>query len=235
MTMVGKMRKRRGVGAALVVALIVMILAGVVLIQYSLDRASAQAGWKDSTPFNASRSILDVLGGVRDALAAVLWTRSDNIFHGYFSGDLSKDVLYFPYQWLVTRLNPHFPIAFYFASYTLCRLGKVREGFDLALEGIRNNPNSSELQENLAEIYLFFKRDFKKALYHANKAIHIRDQNGTSYFATADYDSVKRTIESALSGKIKVPSRTSLEDLKKKAKELGEQSESMEGQQKSKP
>ena len=51
--MVGKMRKRRGVGAALVVTLIVMILAGVVLIQYSLDRASAQAGWKDSTPLNA--------------------------------------------------------------------------------------------------------------------------------------------------------------------------------------
>ena len=234
MTLVGKMRKRRGVGAALVVALIVMILAGVVLIQYSLDRASAQAGWKDSTPFNASRSILDVLGGVRDSLAAVLWSRTDSIYHGYLGGDISKDVFYIPYQWLITRLNPHFAIAYYYASYILCRLGKVQQGFDLALEGVRNNPDSSELQENLAEIYIFFKRDPTKALYHINKAIRLRNRNGSGYFVTPEYDSIKKMIEGVASGRIKLPALTSLENLKKNAKEQGENSEKMEEQQQSK-
>lgn len=196
--------------------LIVVLLAGAVALQYSLEGSTRAAGSGDSAPFDAGRSILDVLGGVRQSLAAVLWTKTDALFHEYFGGDLRQERKVFPYYWLITRLDPHFEMPYYFATYTLCRLGKVKEGFDLALEGIRYNPGSSLLQQNLAEIYLFFKRDPEKALYHVRKAILLsRNDDTSSPLATADPATLERLIEAVIAGEAKIPPLSSLENLKK--------------------
>jgi tetratricopeptide (TPR) repeat protein len=220
--------RSRVASRVIIVSVIVLILAGAVLIQYALDNTTARAGWKDSSPYDATRSILDVLGGVRQTIAAYWWTRTDVLFHEYFGHDLTKETLDFPYEWLITKLDPHFAIAYYFASYTLCRMGLVDQGFNLALEGVRNNPNSPELQENLAEIYFFYKRDARKALYHVNKAIQLAQTYGSGYFITADFTTFRDTIEAAIAGKIKIPPLSSLETLKAQARKLGEESEKME-------
>jgi tetratricopeptide (TPR) repeat protein len=222
LTLFERLKKRRGLTIAAVVMVFVVVLAGVVVLQFSLDNASTRSGWKDSTPFDATRSILDVLGGVRQSLAAIMWSRTDTLFHEYFGGDLSKEQLIFPYYRLITKLDPHFEMAYYFASFILCRLGRVKQGVALALEGVRNNPNSDLLQENLAEIYLFFLRDAKKAKYHVEKAIRLsHDPDQISV-----YQNLLKVSEAVIAGKTKVPPMSSLKPLQK----LHEQQEKEEQQ-----
>lgn len=196
--------------------MIVALLACAVALQYSLESSTGASGADDSTPFEAGRSILDVLGGVRQSLAAILWTKTDAIYHDYYGASLEKENLIFPYYWLITRLDPNFEMPFYFSSYILCRFGKVKEGFDLALEGIRHNPNSSVLQQSLAEIYLFFKRDPEKALYHINRAIALeKDSDPSSAMTAAVPETFKKLVESVIAGDAKIPSVKDIEDLKK--------------------
>jgi len=197
-------------------AVIVVLLGGAVALQYSLEGSRAVSGSTESTPFEAGRSILDVLGGARQSLAAVLWTKTDDLFHSYLGHDLASEDLIIPYFWLITRLDPNFEMPYYFASYTLCTMGKIDEGFDLALEGIRNNPRSYVLQQNLAEIYLYFRRDPEKALYHIDRAIQLAsgsEEEGT--FTTAELSAIKGTIEKVLSGEARLPSLADLERLRK--------------------
>ena len=55
------------------VVLVLILLAGSVLLPYSLDGSGVtQAGWDESSPFDTARSFLDVLGGIRETLAAML-------------------------------------------------------------------------------------------------------------------------------------------------------------------
>lgn len=197
-------------------AIVGLLLFGAVALQYSLEGSTrASSGSTDSTPFEAGRSILDVLGGARQSLAAILWTKTDDLFHSYLGHSLAKEDLIFPYFWLITRLDPNFEMPYYFASYTLCTMGKIDEGFDLALEGIRNNPRSYLLQQNLAEIYLYFKRDPEKALYHINRAILLSQASEEeTNLSTAELAPIKSLIEKVISGEAKLPSLSELEKLR---------------------
>ncbi|MFH1150121.1 MAG: hypothetical protein V1748_06590 [Actinomycetota bacterium] len=167
----GKRRRFTAVAVVLVLAL----LGGAVAIQYSLDGRTTATAWDKSGPFDTVRSLLDVLGGVRESVAAYFWTKTDTVFHEYLGGSVMKEQALYPYYWLMTRLDPHFVMPYYFASWILCRMGKVDQGYELALEGLRNNPESWELQENLASIYLFFKRDPRKARYHLLQALRLTE------------------------------------------------------------
>lgn len=159
---------------AVAIVLIALVLAGAVLLQYSLDGTrAAKAKWDRSGPFDSMRSFLNLLGGVRETLAAYLWTRTDTVFHEYVGADPAKEAPLYPYFWLITRLDTHFTMAYNFASWMLCRFGRVDEGFRLALEGVRYNPYSALLRSNLAHIYLFFKKDPRKARYHYLEAISL--------------------------------------------------------------
>lgn len=167
-------RKHRLRCRVLTALLIATLIAGAVGLQYSLDSSVERSpGARSSSPYEVGRSVLDVLGGIRESLAAYFWTKTDEVFHVYMGGDFMSEEPLYPYYWMVTRLDPHFTMAYYFASWVLCRMGKVQEGFDLALEGLRYNPTSAVLQENLAALYLFFKKDPRRARYHALKAIQL--------------------------------------------------------------
>ncbi len=159
--------------APVAVVIVLALLGGAVAIQYSLDGQTTATSWDQSGPFDTVRSLLDVLGGVRESVAAYFWTKTDNVFHEYLGGSVLREQSLYPYYWLMTRLDPHFVMPYYFASWILCRMGKVDQGFDLALEGLRNNPESWELQYNLASIYLFFKHDPRKARYHTLRAMRL--------------------------------------------------------------
>jgi hypothetical protein len=185
-----------------IVLLLVAVLAGAVLLQYSIDNTSAAGtGWKDSSPFDTAHSIMDVLGGLRETIAAYFWSKTDDVFHGYLGADIGKEDALYPYYWMITRLDPHFTMPFYFASWTLARMGKVEEGFNLAMEGLRNNPYSASMQENLAYIYLFFKKDPRKARYHILKAIELTDDKQQK----AVYQTILRIVDRIITGKRKLP------------------------------
>ena len=207
--------KRRWVRISAVLLVAVALLAGVVFLQYGIDSQQATARGSTATaPRDTAQSILDLLGGVRETLAAVLWTKTDEIWHGYFGEDLTKEPAIFSYFWMITRLNPHYTDAYYFASWMLCRFGKPKQGFDLALEGVRNNPDSEIMQKNLADIYLFYIHDMPKAKYHLEKAIKLLPTGGIK----SDVDTDKAVLENEISlvekiqnGERKVPNLMTIE------------------------
>ena len=205
-----------------IVLALVVLLAGVVLLQYSIDNTTtAKAGWEDSSPFDAGRSVLDLLGGIRETLAAYFWTKTDEVFHEYLSANIGKEDALYPYYWMITRLDPHFTMPYYFASWTLARLGRVDQGFNLAMEGLRYNPYSANLQENLASMYFFLKKDPKKARYHILKAIELTNDKQQKTVYRSFLDTVNKVIE----GKRKIPDVAPLRETNKLKKEIEEHEE----------
>jgi len=194
-----------------VILVIVAGLAGVIFLQHSIDSSSAsRASWREAAPLSAGQSVLDLLGGVRQALAAWIWTKTDTVFHAY-GINLYENKSMYPYYKLVTSLDPRFTMAYYFASYMLFRLGKPEQGYALALEGLRNNPTSSLLQRNLAEIYLFFKKDPRKAKYHCERALaYASDEKDI-----VSTNSLLSLINQVLEGKKKIPDLISKEYMEK--------------------
>jgi hypothetical protein len=199
---------RRWVRVSAVVLVAVALLAGVVVLQYGIDsQQSSVRGSTATAPRDTARSVLDLMGGVRETFAAYLWVKTDNIFHGFLGEDIASDGPIFPYFWLITRLDPHYIEAYYFASWMLCRYGKVQEGFDMALDGVRNNPNSEMLQKNLAEIYLFYMHDMPKAKYHLEKALKLATNEGDMALVNNEL----ALVQKIRSGERKVPSPLTIE------------------------
>jgi hypothetical protein len=197
----GKQGRYR-VSGGVIALLLVTMLFGAVVLQYSIDSdSSAAAGLSESSPYDTARSVLNVLGGVRQALSAYMWTKTDEVFHEYLGASISHDQALFPYYWLITRLDPHFTMAFYYASWTLARLGRVDDGFNLALEGLRQNPYSAVLQDNLASMYFYFKKDPLKARYHILKAIDLTSDPQQK----AVYETFLGAIDQVIAGKRKIP------------------------------
>lgn len=194
--------KHRWMRVAVVFMIGVSLLAGCVVLQYSIDsQASTVRGSSTNAPYDAARSILDVLGGVRELLAAYLWTKTDDVFHHYQGEDIASQRPIYPYYWLIAKLDPHYVEAYYFASWMLCRFGKPQEGFDFAIEGLRNNPDSELLQKNLADIYLFHKHDPLKAKYHLQKALELTKDNAEKQIVLNEM----RTVDLILSGQRPMP------------------------------
>lgn len=188
--------------AIAVTSLIVLLLLGASLVQVALDRSgAAHAGWDRSSPAETGRSVLDVLGGVRQTLAAYMWTKTDSIFHEYLGHSLGKEKPLFPYYWMISRLDPHFTMAVYYASWMLAQFGKVDAGLALAMDGVRENPDSALLQENLASIYLYFIKDPAKALYHGRKAIELTRDEDERYV----YERLQKVIEDVIAGRKPLP------------------------------
>lgn len=192
----------RRVSTRMALVFLLVLVVGSIVLQYSVDNAAGSgAGWEKASPLDAGRSVLDLLGGVRQAVAANLWTKTDAIHHGYYGGDITKEQALYPYYWLITRLDPHFTMAYYYASYMLCRFGKIDPGFNLAIEGLRYNPDSPLMQYNLAQIYFFFKKDPAKARYHLLKAMQLTNDEGDK----AVYETLLGTIDRVIAGKKKQP------------------------------
>ena len=212
-------RSASSLATFMVALLIVGVLAGAVLLQYSLDSAFAtKQSWSKSSPFDTGRSILDLLGGVRETLAAYFWTKTDTVFHEYYGAGPMRSQSLYPYYWLITRLDTHFIMAYYYASWMLCHFGRVDEGLDLALEGVKYNPDSATLQDNLSQIYLFFKGDPEKARYYCLKAIGLEHDERQR----AVLRNFLNLIDSILAGRKPIPKVPTSENLRKTSKQLEE-------------
>jgi tetratricopeptide (TPR) repeat protein len=192
----------RRVSTRMALVFMLLLVVGTIVLQYSVDNAAGSgAGWEKASPLDAGRSMLDLLGGVRQAVAANLWSKTDAVHHEYYGGDITKEQALYPYYWLITRLDPHFTMAYFYASYMLCRFGKIDSGFNLAIEGLRYNPDSAMMQYNLAQIYFFFKKDPAKARYHLLKAIQLTNDGQQK----AVSETLLGTIDQVIAGKKKQP------------------------------
>ncbi|MFH1904888.1 MAG: hypothetical protein ABIK53_05145 [bacterium] len=77
-----------------------------------------------------------------------------------------------PWFKLATIFNPHHVRAYAVGGYWLAfRLGKLDEAIKFMAEGIKNNPDSYQISEEMGIVYFSKLKDYKKAQYYFEKAL----------------------------------------------------------------
>ena len=150
---------------AVVVGLVLALFAG-----QALAAMSAPTGGVASTGRVIGQTGFAYLGGLRTFAAAVLWVRLEPLFHVYYEGRQIKDLKEFlPTMRLVQTLDPKFEAAYYNAAWIVARRGRMAEAFDIAKDGIANNPDSGILRANYVQLLLMDDKvgNLKEARGHA--------------------------------------------------------------------
>ncbi len=114
------------------------------------------------------------LTGLRVFAAAVIWNRLEPTFNGYYEGIPLKDQLYIlPTVKAVIALDPQFIDSYYVASWILARRGDTETAFDLAAQGVENNPDSGTLRASYAQLLFLFgdEEDLQEAVRQADTAV----------------------------------------------------------------
>lgn len=77
-----------------------------------------------------------------------------------------------PWFKLTTMFSPHHVRAYAVGGYWLAfRLGKPDEAIKFMKEGIKNNPNSYQISEEMGIVYFSKLKDYKRAQYYFEKAL----------------------------------------------------------------
>ncbi len=139
------------------VALVLLLLMSACLLQWGLDRTPAGTAAAEREYFPSAASLLDMLGGVRQYLAYVLYIKTDMLHHTYY-GALGQEAEMVPYYILISFLDPHYESAYYVGAAEIYMQGRKEEAIEYALRGVKANPESADLYYNLADLYLEEKR-----------------------------------------------------------------------------
>ncbi len=144
---------------------------------------------------------LYLIGGIRNTIANLLWLKIDLYHHSWeWSGKhwANNQNLMMLYR-IVTYLNPKFDKAYAQGGFHLStNLKKKEEGIKFLKEGLKNNPNSYEINFELGYEYFFGFADYKNALEHFRKAVLLTEDEhklqvcykllAHSYFKLGDYN-----------------------------------------------
>jgi tetratricopeptide (TPR) repeat protein len=130
---------------------------------------------------DSSKVVLGMLGELRYTLAAFIWLKADYYHHEYeLNGKRwEQNKALMSLIRLVTILDPHFTQAYDFGAYHLgFNLNHYDEAYAFLEEGLRNNPDSFEL--NWEKAYLLYtQKKYTEALPFFLKAL--REFNRKSY------------------------------------------------------
>lgn len=155
--------------AVFVIAMLILILV-TAFLQTKIDAERAGMGLTMTETQSSASTMLKLLGGLRSAAAAYVWLKVDRL-HDEFYGELSaKEDELIPLYRITTWLNPHIVDAYYVGSYLLYKANRPDEGWRFALEGLRMNPDSSEMELNVGQLALFYRKDYKTAITHLERA-----------------------------------------------------------------
>jgi tetratricopeptide (TPR) repeat protein len=136
------------------VAIILVLVAALVGIQ-SAASASAPQQPVASTGALLGNAGFAYLGGLRVFAAALIWNRLEPQFDGYYrSKQLQEATFLMPSFYLVQKLDPTFVQAYYNAAFILAMRDQWDEAFQVARDGIANNPNSGLMRANYAQVLL---------------------------------------------------------------------------------
>ncbi len=149
---------------------IVALLVLVVLAQ-TAAAAIAPTGSSAETGRLIGRAGFAYLSGIRTFAAAVLWNRLEPQFHLYYANKpLKENTQLLPTIRLVQALDPQFVQAYYNAAWIVWERGRTEEAFDIAQQGIDNNPRAGLLRASLAQLLL--SEDSKtKSEAHLDEAV----------------------------------------------------------------
>jgi tetratricopeptide (TPR) repeat protein len=136
------------------------------------------------------------LGEFRYTLASMVWIKIDCYWHEFEFNTITNEqnTSIVPMLRLVTLLDPHFQQAYEIGGYFLSHdLGLTREAIDFLEEGVRNNPESFQINFDLGMLY-FTGKQYKEAIPHILKSYKLTREKQEKINAlrvlTYCYDSV---------------------------------------------
>lgn|GEM_PF-6859375 len=119
--------------------------------------------------------ITGALGEFGKTLASYIWIKSDFYWHEY-SGDWRSEQEIMPLIKMVTFLDPTQTQAYDFGGYQLAmNLKKVKEGAAYLKEGLKNNPESPELNYTYAFISFKKIKNYHAAIEYGKRAFTLSE------------------------------------------------------------
>ncbi len=139
----------------------------VVVVAQNAAASLAPTGTSAQTGRMIGRAGFAYLSGIRTFAAAVLWNRLDPQFDAYYHDkQLSENTQLLPAFRLIQALDPQFIQPYYDGAWIIARHGDRKTAFDLAREGIAENPESGLLRSSY--IQLMFLDDKER---HRDEAV----------------------------------------------------------------
>lgn len=181
------MNRRAWIAAALLMAMVVAEAAIPPLPKTAPDTENA-----------ALRTVMAMAGQFRVVFANLLWIKVDKYHHEHIAKnpDWTKDTDILPMLRLITWLDPHFVQAYQVAGFMLSgSLGRYEHARQLLEEGIRHNPNSYELYEEMGMAILRARKDYREAYPYLTKALSLAQDEFDRQRLQRFCETVRRKME----------------------------------------
>ncbi len=163
------MKTKKGCPAWLVMVLFAMVMVTAdASLTKNIDQARPRLQGQGTVSIYAN-----LLGQFRTVFANLLWIKADNYHHEFMEHNphWTKNTDLLPLMRLVTWMDPHFTQAYSSGAWMLGlyqnRMGQARSFLN---EGIKFNPNSTELYETMAILEWRVDGNAKAALANLKKA-----------------------------------------------------------------
>jgi len=183
------MKRPTGFIAALVIACI---------LSEGLLLASAPRKEQASVDNTALRTVMAMAGQFRVVFANLLWIKVDQYHHEYIKqhADWAQDTDLLPMLRMITWLDPHFVQAYQVAGFMLsARLHRYEHARQLLEEGIRHNPKSFELYEEMGMAILRARKDYREAYAYLTRALSLATDEFDKKRLQRFCNTVRRKIE----------------------------------------
>ena len=156
-------------------AWIAVLAVGCVLSEGLLS-ARVPATENASTENVALHTVMAMAGQFRIVFANLLWIKADQYHHEYIEhhSDWAQDTDLLPLLRTITWLDPHFVQAYQVMGFMLSgRLHRYEHARRILEEGIRNNPKSHELYEEMGMAILRARKDYREAYAYLTRALSL--------------------------------------------------------------
>jgi len=178
----------------------VLIAALAVVCVWSEGLLSANAPRMEQASVDnaALRTVMAMAGQFRIVFANLLWIKVDQYHHEYIAhhGDWAQDTDLLPMLRMITWLDPHFVQAYQVAGFMFSsRLHRYEHARKLLEEGIRNNPKSFELYEEMGMAILRARKDYREAYAYLTRALSLATDEFDKKRLQRFCDTVRRKIE----------------------------------------
>ena len=149
----------------------------------ALSQPAGQAqGYLVSSAAEGKNAALAQAGGEFRIMAAnLIWNNVIDHYHHQFmaqGGDWSKNESLLPLLQTIIDLDPHFVQAYQLMGGTILpKTGHIAEGEKVVAEGIQHNPNSWELDREMAMLLSYTEHKPAAALPYAEQGLHCADDD----------------------------------------------------------
>lgn len=176
----------------------IAILAAVCVLSEGLLLAHVPKSERPSTDNAALRTVMAMAGQFRVVFANLLWIKVDKYHHAYLEHhtNWAEDSDLLPLLRMITWLDPHFVQAYEVAGFMLSgNLNRFEHARELLAEGIRNNPRSPELYEEMGMAIIRATRNYREAYPYLAKALELTTDSFQRSRLSRFCQTVQRKIE----------------------------------------